>query len=59
MNVKAMFKVTDIMRQFEVKAEKVDKVSPNRPRKPAPVQKQRPQPEKPIDLHEDMPGTSA
>ncbi|RDX72928.1 hypothetical protein CR513_47528, partial [Mucuna pruriens] len=59
MNVKAMFKVIDVMRQFEVKAEKVDKVSPNRPRKPAPVQKRRPQPEEPIDLPEDMLGTSA
>jgi len=42
-----------------VKKEKVDEVTPNRPPKPAPVEKPRPQPVEPIDLSEDMPGISA
>ncbi|KAL9321225.1 hypothetical protein ACSQ67_013064 [Phaseolus vulgaris] len=45
--------------KFDVKKEKVDEVTPNRPPKPAPVEKPRPQPVEPIDLSEDMPGISA
>ncbi|XP_020221431.1 uncharacterized protein LOC109804075 isoform X3 [Cajanus cajan] len=45
--------------EFDVKQDTVDKVSPNRPPKPAPVQKPRPQPVESIHLPEDMPGTSA
>lgn len=45
--------------QFDVKKEKVDEVTPNGRPMPAPVEKPRPQPEEPIDMSEDILGTSA
>lgn len=50
------------MLQFDVLAEQVDKVCPNRPLKPpkpAPVQKPKPPPVDSANLPEDTPGTSA
>lgn len=47
------------MLQFEVQQEKAEKICPNRPLKPAPVQKPKPQPVEPLDPPEDMHGISA
>lgn len=47
------------MLQFEVEPDKVEKVCPNRPAKPAPVQKPRPKPVESVDQPEDTHGTSA
>ncbi|WVY95026.1 hypothetical protein V8G54_034114 [Vigna mungo] len=45
--------------KFDVKKEKVDEVTPSGRPMPAPVEKPRPQPEEPIDMSEDILGTSA